>query len=307
MSTPREIMKGSIALTAVLVLIMGFGSCSANRKTVLDPESDDFLSEVRYIITRKERKQFKTLPPAERANFIEEFWRVRDPDPDTLQNEYKDEYYTRIEKANHLFHEGSKGWLSDRGRIFILIGEPDRRDVYPTGYSLWSFPTEIWYYGFFTVVFQDEERIGTYRLSTGSAQKLNAINLAQMHLKHQGLGLDGKDLNFNLALSEKNGRTVLQAQIPHSNLALTENPNDKSYGTRFRYTLTISDKDNRKVSELKDSIAISISAEEFLKEKGFIVLNLPLNLAPGRYRADLYLENETDKKQKGQSLTVKIK
>jgi hypothetical protein len=56
--------------------------------------------DVEYIITSDEKKAFKTLKTdEERENFIENFWRRRDPDPDTEENEFREEYYERIAYA----------------------------------------------------------------------------------------------------------------------------------------------------------------------------------------------------------------
>lgn len=63
----------------------------------------EFLSKVRYIINKKERKIFLELPDSEKERFKDEFWERRDPDPETEENEFKMEYFNRIEKANDLF------------------------------------------------------------------------------------------------------------------------------------------------------------------------------------------------------------
>lgn len=94
----------------------------------LDPVNAEFLSKVRYIITGKERKIFLELPDSEKERFREEFWKRRDPDLSTEENEFKMEYFNRKEKANEAFvSEGKPGWLTDRGRIYILFGPPMER------------------------------------------------------------------------------------------------------------------------------------------------------------------------------------
>jgi len=114
----------------------------------LDPVNAEFLSKVRYIITGKERKIFLELPDSEKENFMEEFWKRRDPDPSTEENEFKMEYFNRIERTEELFAtEGKPGWLTDRGRIFILFGPPTDRITYPMGGDPYSRCREIWYYG----------------------------------------------------------------------------------------------------------------------------------------------------------------
>jgi GWxTD domain-containing protein len=79
--------------------------------------------DVSYIITEEERKAFKVLKTdEERDQFIEQFWLRRDPDPDTPENEYKEEYYLRIQYANEKFSSGIPGWKTDRGRIYVKFG-----------------------------------------------------------------------------------------------------------------------------------------------------------------------------------------
>src|SRR5690348_11116407 len=83
--------------------------------------------DVRWIITPGERATFSTLLRAEqKEQFIEQFWVRRDPTPNTLENEFKDEHYRRIAYANVHFGAGSTpGWESDRGRAYIAYGPPD--------------------------------------------------------------------------------------------------------------------------------------------------------------------------------------
>src|SRR4026207_1469795 len=79
-----------------------------NVKTEVKRAYKDWLDkDVTYIITDEERKAFKKLATDdERERFIEEFWRRRDPDPDTDENEYREEYYERIAYANEHFTSG---------------------------------------------------------------------------------------------------------------------------------------------------------------------------------------------------------
>jgi GWxTD domain-containing protein len=90
--------------------------------------------DVVYIITDSERKAFKQLSnDEERDQFIEAFWQRRNPDPDSEDNEFKDEHYRRIEYANANFPSGIPGWKTDRGRIYIKYGKPDEIDAHPSG------------------------------------------------------------------------------------------------------------------------------------------------------------------------------
>lgn len=90
--------------------------------------------DVAYIITDEEKSAFKQLSnDEERDNFIEAFWARRDPTPDTVENEFKEDHYARIAYANEHFAAGIPGWKTDRGRIYIMYGKPDEIDSHPSG------------------------------------------------------------------------------------------------------------------------------------------------------------------------------
>jgi GWxTD domain-containing protein len=92
--------------------------------------------DVRWIISDEERSAFKQLSnDEERDQFIESFWQRRDPTPDTVENEFKEDHYARIAYANEHFAAGIPGWKSDRGRIYIEFGKPDEIESHPSGGS----------------------------------------------------------------------------------------------------------------------------------------------------------------------------
>src|SRR5437870_7775159 len=106
-----------------------------NVKPELKKAYKDWLDkDVAYIITDEERKAFKKLETDdERERFIEEIWRRRDPDPETDENEFREEYYERITYANAHYASGIPGWKTDRGRIYITWGKPDETESHPSG------------------------------------------------------------------------------------------------------------------------------------------------------------------------------
>jgi GWxTD domain-containing protein len=111
-----------------------------------------------YIIDPKEKEVFeKLITPEEKEQFIEQFWRRRDPDLKTAENEFKEEHYRRIAYSNEKFYSGEPGWMTDRGRIYILHGPPDELESHPNGGAYYrpmhegggqtsTFPFEIWWY-----------------------------------------------------------------------------------------------------------------------------------------------------------------
>src|SRR6267378_4927519 len=162
-----------------------------NVKPELKKAYKDWLEkDVTYVITDEERKAFKKLATDdERERFIEEFWRRRDPDPDTDENEFKEEYYERIAYANEHFASGIPGWKTDRGRIWIMYGKPDERETHPMGGnydrpsyegggSTTTYPFETWFYRYLAGVgsgveieFVDPTGSGEYRIARNPSEK----------------------------------------------------------------------------------------------------------------------------------------
>lgn len=130
--------------------------------------------EVVYIITPTEKEVFLQLETdRERAQFMEAFWRYRDPNPTTPENEFREEHYRRIKYANQYFgKEGpGAGWRSAMGRIYIILGEPgyieryeNMAEVYPM--VIWSYSArpELGLLQAFEVAFFKRGGIGEYEL-----------------------------------------------------------------------------------------------------------------------------------------------
>ena len=143
------------ALSLVLLFFAAAGAAAQEPPTrePLSAASKQWLEEVvPYIITSPEKEIFLILKTEkQRGEFIESFWRKRDPDPSTPENEVKLEYYKRIAQANRIFStSGLAGWRTDRGRIYILLGPPKevQRDFGGQGSGLNAVtgPKETWQY-----------------------------------------------------------------------------------------------------------------------------------------------------------------
>jgi GWxTD domain-containing protein len=146
--------------------------------------------DVAYIITDEERAAFKQLSnDEERDNFIEAFWQRRDPTPDTVENEFKEEHYRRIAYANEHYAAGIPGWKSDRGRIYIVYGPPDEIESHPSGGtyerpieegggSTSTYPFEDWRYRYLEgigqeviIEFVDDCMCGSYEMTMDRSKK----------------------------------------------------------------------------------------------------------------------------------------
>jgi GWxTD domain-containing protein len=168
-----------------------------NVKPELKRVYKDWLEkDVAYIITDEERKAFRKLETDdERERFIEEFWRRRDPDPDTDENEYREEYYERIAYANEHFASGIPGWKTDRGRIYIMYGKPDEKESHPAGGpyerepyegggQTTTYPFERWFYRYLPgigsgieIEFVDPTGSGEYRIARNPDEKDALLNI----------------------------------------------------------------------------------------------------------------------------------
>ena len=160
--------------------------------------------EVPYIITDEERKAFLNLSnDEERDSFIENFWLRRNPNPDSPENEFREEHYRRIAYANEHFAAGKPGWKTDRGRIYIAWGAPDSIDSHPSGGiydrpaeegggTTSTFPFETWHYRYLDGVgenidieFVDTCQCNDYHFTIDRSEKD-----ALLHVPGAGLTMD---------------------------------------------------------------------------------------------------------------------
>ncbi len=106
------------------------------RKELETPYRKWLNEDVTYIITDEERTAWKRLSTdEEREQFIEQFWLRRDPTPDTVENEFKEEHYRRIAYADEHYPAGIAGSRTDRGMVYIKFGPPDTTESHPSGGS----------------------------------------------------------------------------------------------------------------------------------------------------------------------------
>ena len=243
----------------------------------LDPVNADFLNKVRYIVTAEERRIFLELPDDDKPAFIEGFWERRDPDPGTEENEFKDEFFRRMDEANRLFiSEGIPGWLTDRGRILILFGPPTDKVVESMTGDPETRCLEVWYYGNFPVLFVDSSCTGHFTLATLDLTAISGLNLTYMHAFNRA------QFDLQTPPAEDKKRFDVRARLTGakraaeglSALVVIEVPYDriwfKSEGTRLftdiETAVEILDGSRKTVREWKSVSAISLEESE-LREK----------------------------------------
>ena len=111
-----------------------------------DEELDDHFSKSKYVATSDEIDKFEKINSTEgRREFLYDFWKDRDNEISTSENEFYKNYFNRVNLSNQRYSSISRvGWKSDRGRIFILYGDPSEIERYPNQVD--SKPYEIWNY-----------------------------------------------------------------------------------------------------------------------------------------------------------------
>ena len=146
--------------------------------------------DVVWIITDQEVQAFKQLKnDEERENFIENFWLRRNPNPDSPDNEFREQHYARIAYANEHFAAGKPGWKTDRGHVYISFGKPDSIDSHPSGGTYdrpmeegggttSTFPFEVWHYRYLEGIgdnidleFVDSCQCNDYHLTIDRSEK----------------------------------------------------------------------------------------------------------------------------------------
>ena len=172
--------------------------------------------EVPYIISDDERKAFMSLAnDEEREAFIENFWQRRNPNPDSPENEFREEHYRRIQYANDHYAAGKPGWKTDRGRIYIMWGPADSIDSHPSGGmyerpmeegggETSTFPFETWHYRYLEgigenvdIEFVDTCQCGDYHFTIDRSEKDALKNVPGAGLtQYEEMSHKGKEDRF---------------------------------------------------------------------------------------------------------------
>ena len=175
-------MSASVLPTACFLLSLLTSATSLSWVPLVDERLDRLSVEhkswlerdVVYIITERERDVFLTLESVdERNRFIQAFWRKRDPNRATPVNEFRQEHYRRLDYAStYLGRETFReGWQTDRGRFYIILGEPREIQRFDGYNGLVS--AHLWFYqgerglavpSFFYLLFFKRDDIGEYQL-----------------------------------------------------------------------------------------------------------------------------------------------
>jgi len=146
---------------------------------------EQMASLLRYFERQDWVAKLRDAPPAERSQVWRDFWKETDPMPITPENEALAAYFRRVQLASTRFQEeGGPGWLTDRGEVFITLGEPD--EVLDLGSDMnqgaarvirWTYNTDR-----LVLVFQDQTGFGRFRLVPASRAEYQRV-LARVRRK----------------------------------------------------------------------------------------------------------------------------
>ncbi len=125
---------------------------------------DIAIEQMQYILDRDKVEEMRKANSEKKKEMFADFWKKKDPTPETERNELMEEYYSRVAYANKHFGHYIDGWKTDMGMIYIIFGAPSNIERHP--FDIDSKPYEVWTYYEISreFVFVDVTGFGDYRL-----------------------------------------------------------------------------------------------------------------------------------------------
>jgi len=290
------VFLAAVAAAAFLAV----GRARAQSKTKLDPESEKFYRSASLIMSSEENKIWKHLPDAEsRKEFIQDFWDKRNPDPDSQDNNFRIEFESRIDYANRHFKEGGLGMNTDRGRVYIFLGPPDKtEDFLNRDYTTSNRGSAIWwiYYKYGVgVAFVDERGYGTYKISQTEGNIFEAMELYKLG---QWVGPDSvfKTSVVDFKLNYDSAKQELVVLLPAKSLLLRENADGKlQVDLNFKFYVY---EDEGVRREVFTGSQFYITADVEYEKSGDIPFRFARDLKPGRAFVDVVIMGKEGMKGK---------
>lgn len=296
----------------VLSLIFIITACASFKPLKLDPESAKFYNYARYLFTKQEERLFSKLSTKEdREEFIENFWAIRDPNPDTEINEFKIEIQERYEYAvKYLKESHVPGWKTDRGMIYIVLGPPldKHRERALTNSRIIGYI--FWYYGFspntrLYILFADYDGDDIYQIDpiNTSLDLLSKLDdMKYQIMKKEDVVSEKTKLKFDLEYqsSKNNFHISLDPEF------VTFERTDSSMTAKFRINLVVY-RDDETYTRHSRVETVELSEEELTSDKTRIRLVFPLRLEKGKYKIDAFVTDLFGENSKRRFFTVKVK
>lgn len=110
-----------------------------------EKEIDEEFDAAKWIADTEELKIYKQLNLEQKKEFLARYWVRRDQRPDTIANEFRQDYLRRVRYAADNFGGLRPGWQTERGRVLLKYGTPDQVERFPSSSNNLR-DYEIWYY-----------------------------------------------------------------------------------------------------------------------------------------------------------------
>ena len=277
-------------ILSFLFVFLLLTSCSSLHDLDLDPVSEDFYETARLIMEKEEEDIFRHLPDAAaRQEFIHNFWTIRDPDPQTQENEFKQEFERRVAYANRYFMEGIPGWKTDRGRIYIMLGPPGKveqrpylRDPGIKGAIWWGYFDDR-----FGVWFLDRRGDGRYEMDNFNSARGESLmaTLARARkdtVRNQGDGFNSSPVDFELLYEKPKKR--FKVILPVEDLIFTEE--DELWKCDFEFRFHIYKRKGPWQAKFKSYTHFAEPMEQVLRQDS-IAYAFPYLLPNGNYYVEV--------------------
>lgn len=272
--------------------------CSPKKNIIQDPPFDSFFEKARLIMTKEELSIYKHLPDNQsKQEFMKEFWEKRDPTPNTEENENKIEFLERIAYANRWFREGAgadNGWDTERGRILLQLGFPDRREFGDytrtnprTGTLIGTkrYPMERWFYYRFQLYleFIDLEGFGKLKLLNIPATLLTTLDLVKFTLDLRNKEELKRAFQFEARYKKNN----ILIEIPVKKLSFEENEGNML--AKFRIQVYVY-RNYKKIDQISEEKNLTLPKNQVLENKT-IEFEIPYTVqGKGSYYFDVVIE-----------------
>lgn len=313
----REYGNKLLGWAVILFTLLTIG-CASRKRVRLNPEKSDEYEKIELLMLDEEKKLYRHLRnQQDRDECIRDFWKIRDPDPTTEENEAKVEFQRRIEYANLWFsptnpypgrkpggREYDNGWYTDRGRIYILLGPPDLlflSNFYSKEYISDSssmqydvragrdrrvsdgnrYSAETWRYDLYRISVSFVKQ-GIWRMSGLDTDLAFVIEQMKMNLVSERYSRSLKHI-FQFKAGYQNGNLLLT--IPLKRIVF-DGENKSEFSIRI-----IMYQDYRKIGEMSTNRQIHPSGEN-IRRSSDVTLTIPLSIEKrGSILLDITMEN----------------
>jgi len=305
----RTSMTRTILFVFTAAILMGaLAACSSGPKIKLDPGSKEFYEYARLIMSKQEKAIFNHLPDREsRQEFIADFWLKRDPDPETEENEFKEEFYDRVEYANQRFKEGGRGANTDRGRIYIYFGFPDKiEEIMMHGIPGVRGGVLIWtYYRYeFAIRFMDQYGNMQYKMDPYYGvygDMFLAMERAMFGLSREGDEMGRKFLDFEADYDRESGSLIIA--LPAKSLSFRAE--EEKLFADFDFKVFVYPKAGGAKVKHEATQSFEVSEEELLRNKD-VTFTIPMEVAPGNYYFDIVIQGDKDNGKARKIVEIKV-